>query len=216
MEKVKIIAQERLPGKSQTKRLKRQGYIPAIIYGKNVNIPLALDKDAFKVLNKIKFSETAIINLEIKNGENKRSFMALIKGIQRDIITNNIIHLDFMQFSLEDKIRVHIPIIFKGEPAGVKEGGILEKMLREVEIEGVVSKIPQSIEVDVSSLGIAESLHIEDLKIPPDLKIITNPKDTVATVVVKKEEEVPAEEAEAAAEEPEVLKEKKEEKKESE
>jgi large subunit ribosomal protein L25 len=117
-----------------------------------------------------------------------------------------------LKVSLKKKITVHIPLILKGEAQGKEEGAVLEQILREVEVEGFPLNIPENIEVDISGLEIGHSLHVENIPSPEGVEIVTEPTATVATLVVKKEEEPEEEElAEEAPSEPEVIKEKKEE-----
>jgi large subunit ribosomal protein L25 len=215
MEKVKIEVKFRESiGKQGAKKVRGKGNIPAIVYGKEVNIPIEIPHDSFKVLKSINFSESVIIQMQINNDKREETHAVIIKDIQYHPLTEEVIHIDFMKVSLEEKIRVHVPLVFKGEPKGVKMGGICEQILRELEVEGLPLDIPDKIEVDISNLDIGDSLHARDVKVSEKLKIITHPEETIATVVAKEEKEEVTEEA-AGPEEPEVIKEKKEEKEES-
>jgi large subunit ribosomal protein L25 len=200
-------------GKEAAKKLREKGFIPAVVYSSDTNITVSIPQMSLKALRSIHFSESAIIDMEIGDGKKSKTMPVLIKDIQFHPLSESIWHIDFLKVSLKEKIKVHIPIMLKGEAKGVKEGeGVLEQILRELEVEGLPLDIPEKIEVDISEFEIGDSLHAEELSLPPNLKLITNPKATIATVVAKQEEEeveAPVAEEEAPTE-PEVIKEKKE------
>jgi large subunit ribosomal protein L25 len=156
--------------------------------------------------------EGVIINLKIKGDLKARSRPCLIKEIQYDPVHDNIIHVDFNEISLTKEIKVNIPVTTKGEPAGVKlEGGSLEHILWEVEIECLPTDIPKGIEIDISNLKLKDSVHVKDLPVPPKVKILNDPSAIVLTVAEPMKEEIVAPPAEGEApQEPEVIKEKKE------
>jgi large subunit ribosomal protein L25 len=215
MERVKIeVFLREKTGKETAKKIRREKSIPAIVYGKDVNIPIKVPHQSLKILKSIHFSESAIIDMEIVNNDKKESYSVIIKDLQYHPLTEEIIHMDFMKVSLEEKIRVHVPVVLKGEPKGVKLGGTLEQILREIEVEGLPLDIPEKLELDVSNLEIGDSLHVRDIKVSDKLKVITPQEETIATVLAKEEEVVEEAPAEEAPQEPEVIKEKKEEKEE--
>lgn len=212
MERIKIKVDKREEvGKQIAKKLRQKGYVPAIVYSEDTNIALSIPPVSLKLLRSIHFSESTIIDMEIADGGTHKVMPVLIKDIQFHPLTEAISHIDFLKVSLKEKIKVHLPVILKGEAKGVKEeGGIVEQVLRELEVEGLPLDIPEKIEVDISELEIGKSLHVEDLSVPGNLKVITDKETPVVTVVVKKEEEMEAVTEEAPPEEPEVIKEKKE------
>ncbi|MFH1519060.1 MAG: 50S ribosomal protein L25 [Candidatus Omnitrophota bacterium] len=212
MERVEIKVDKRDKiGKEGVKKLRKQGFVPAVVYSEDTNIVLTIPFAGLKTLQAIHFSESTVIDMEIAGQKNK-SLPVLIKAVQYHPLTEEIIHIDFLKVSLKEKIKVHIPIVLKGEPKGVKEeGGVLEQILRELEIEGLPLNIPEKAEIDVSELVIGHSLHVSDLTVPGDITIVTDMQTLIVTALAKQEEpeeEVPVE-TEAAAE-PEVIKEKKE------
>ncbi len=215
MERIKIQASSReKTGKEIAKRIRREGLIPAVVYSSEANISLSLPITSLKALRSIHFSESAVIDMEITDAKGAASMPVIIKDVQFHPLTEEVIHIDFFKVSLTKKIKVPVPLLFKGEAKGVKEEeGNLEQILREIEIEGLPLDIPENIEVDVSDLAVGQSIHAKDLKIAENLKIITEPGATLVTVTAKKEEEVEevaAAEEGAAPAEPEVIKEKKE------
>lgn len=213
MDRIKIKVEKReKTGKESVKKLRNQGYVPAIVYSEDTNIALAISFSDLKTLRSIHFSESAVIDMEIGGGKKAESIPVLIKDIQYHPLTEDVIHIDFLKVSLKEKIRVHVPLVLKGEAKQVKEeSGTIEQILRELEVEGLPLDIPEKIEVDVSGLTIGHSLHVSDLVIPVNISIVSESAATVVTALAKEEEaeeEAPAEEGASA--EPEVIKEKKE------
>ncbi|MCK5492270.1 MAG: 50S ribosomal protein L25, partial [Candidatus Omnitrophica bacterium] len=134
-----------------------------------------------------------------------------VKKLQFHPLTEKIIHIDFFKVSLKDKTRVNVHIVLKGTAKGLKEGGVLEQLLREVQLEGLPLDIPEKIELDITNLDQGHSYHVEDLIVPKTLKILTDSKTAIVAVVAIKEEvseEIVGLEEENT--EPQVLKEKKE------
>jgi len=200
-------------GKGAVKKLKKEGYIPAVMYSKDVNLVLSIPITELKQMRSIGFSESTVIDMEIEGKKKPELIPTLIKKLQFHPLTEEVIHIDFLKVSLEEKIKVHVPVVLRGESKGVKEGaGVLEQILRELEIEGLPLDIPEKIEVDISELDVGHSLHVANLNVADNLRIVTDPSMTIITVVAMKEEEeaevVPEEEA--VLDEPEVIKEKKE------
>jgi large subunit ribosomal protein L25 len=203
-------------GSRQVKVLRKSGFIPAVFYSGKKSQALKIDRFSLvKFLHEHK-DENVIINLKIaEDAKKSKDNTVMIKDIQYDPVTEEIVHLDFNKISLTESISVRVSVEAKGEPAGVKEdGGVLEHILWELEIECLPKDIPKSIEVDVSNLRIGDAVHIKDIKLPGAVKVKHEPEAIVLSVAPPAKEEVaPAEEvleAEAAAE-PEVIREKKEE-----
>ncbi|MCX8094715.1 MAG: 50S ribosomal protein L25 [Caldisericia bacterium] len=196
--------------KSELKKLRTNSLVPGIIYGEglNENLPISIfKKDLIKLL-KLKREEDFLVEIEVN--EDKSKYVALIKDEQYHPVTDDIIHIDFHSVSLEKEIVAKIPIHFVGEPKGVKEGGVLYKALHELEIEAKPLDLPSFIEVYISELEIGDSIHIEDLKIPPNVKILHEPFETVVSVTtveeeveVAKPEEVEAPETQISTQTPE-------------
>jgi large subunit ribosomal protein L25 len=213
MERLQLTVKKRQEnGKQAAKKLRDEGFTPAVIYGKDFNSAISISSDGFKLLRDIHFSESTVIDLTIDGSKESDSIPVLVKDVQYHPLTDQVIHIDLLKVSLKKKITVHIPLVLKGEAQGKEEGAVLEQILREVEVEGFPLNIPENIEVDISGLEIGHSLHVENIPSPEGMEIVTEPTATIATLVVKKEEESEEEElAEEAPGEPEVIKEKKEE-----
>ena len=198
-------------GKSFVRKLRVAGRIPAIYYGRGEQ-PISLTVNAKEVETLIHGSAGAnvIVDLLVA-GAATADRKALIREIQRDPVQGNILHLDLQHISLTEKITVEVPIELIGIPVGVKDGGgILEHVLREVEVECLPTDIPAHLEADVTMLNIGDSLHVSDLK-AERVTILTEADRPIATVVPPTilEEAAPA--AEEAAAEPELVSGKKEE-----
>ncbi len=200
-------------GKNAARRLRREGLIPAIVYGgKGDNIAVAVDPKALHKVLRSEAGRNAILKLDIvgSGGTN-----AILKSWQVDPIKENFLHADFYRIAMDVAIRVNVNVAIKGEARGVKvDGGILELVLREIEVECLPGDIPERIEVDVTDLGINDALRISDLPVTGKVKVLESSDQVVVHVVSVKEEvvapapgAVPVAEGEVAAPaEPEVLK----------
>lgn len=206
MEKLNIKAKLRTKvGKSYCRKIRREGRIPAIIYKDCDSIPLEIEtKDIIHLLH-LAHLENPIVELEILDNKEKKT--AILKDIQYDTLRGMPIHLDFQEIALEEMVRVKVPIELKGEAIGVKrDGGILEHLLREIEVECKAKDIPQKIEVKISSLEIGDAIHAQDLEIPDGIRLLEAPEQVIVHILAPKvEEEIVIEEEK----EPEVIREKK-------
>lgn len=217
MEKVILnaVIREEL-GKQASKRLRRLDSIPAVVYKKGKEVlPVKVNsRELFQVLH-TSAGENVIITLKIKDETKEpksvKNKTVIIKEIQYQPIKGDILHLDFNEISLTEKITVNVPIGVKGEPKGVKvDGGVLDHPVKELQIECLPTEIPQRIEVHVEELKIGDSIRVKDLVVPAEVKVLTDPELTVLSVapphVEKPAEEVAVEEK---ITEPEVIREKK-------
>ncbi len=207
MSEVKLKATKREgTGKQVAKKLRRNGLIPAIYYfhGQD-SIPIAIDAKGFQTMLS---EEVTIVDLEFDNGD---VLPSVIREIQWDPVTTKPLHVDFLGVKLDEAVTVEVPLHLVGTPNGVKnQGGVLQFLVRAVEIECLPRDIPEHIEVDVSGLNVHDSITVGDLE-TPNFQIITDPETVIASVVPPRIE-VEAEEAEVEEEqEPEVVSKKKEE-----
>ena len=204
-----IVALEATPrtdtGKGVARKLRAGGRVPGVYYGRgedSIALTVAL-KDLHSVLDSADGSNVTV-DLKLQGGGAK-DMKALIREIQRDPVAGVILHLDLQHISLTERITVEVPIVLIGVPTGVKDGGgILEHLLREVEVECLPTDIPAKLEIDVSNLAIGDSLHVSDLKVER-AEILTEADRAIAAVVPPTilEEVAPTEEGAAA--EPEVI-----------
>jgi len=200
-------------GKNKVKGLRGKGFIPAVIYaeGKKSQAIKVSHRQLWQLIHQHRL-ESMVINLKIQDDKKQKGRSCLIKEIQYDPVKGDIIHVDFNEISLTKVIKVNVPVVAKAEPIGVKqEGGSLEHILWEIEVECLPTDIPKGIEVDVSQLKIGDAIHIKDITFPPNIKVLNAPEAIVFSVTAPIKEEVvaPAVEGEEK-QEPEVIKEKKE------
>ncbi|NBK22966.1 MAG: 50S ribosomal protein L25 [Spirochaetia bacterium] len=182
-------------GSAGSRRLLRAKRIPAVIYGKNNPVHLSLDAREFT--NKMRhFSETALLKVSV----GKKNYECLLKDYQEDLMKGEIKHVDFFEVTRGHALRTLVSIVLKGNPVGTKEGGVLEQIIHEVEIECLPKDLPESLEANVSALKINQALHLRDIVVPANVKVLDDLSKTVASVKgVKAEVVAPvAEEAEAA------------------
>jgi large subunit ribosomal protein L25 len=201
-------------GKNAARRIRREGLIPAVVYGgKGDTVAVAVDPKALQKVLRSEAGRNAILKLEIGG----KATNAILKSWQVDPIREHFLHADFYRIAMDVVIRVTVPVATKGEARGVKvDAGILELVLREIEVECLPGDIPERIEIDVSDLGINDALRVSDLPVLAKVKVLS-PQDQVVVHVVSVKEEVveapaaaaPVVEGEAAAApaaEPEVIK----------
>ncbi|MGO9410823.1 MAG: 50S ribosomal protein L25 [Spirochaetia bacterium] len=191
-------------GKSVAGRLRREGKIPAVIYGHTSPTPIAIDAREFRNAFK-RITGNTIVELHMPGGVHE----VLVKDYQRDNLSGQILHVDFYEFERGKALRTRVPIRLTGNPVGVKEGGILESQLRELDLECLPKDLPEEIVLDISELGLDKALHVRDLMLPPGVKVLLASDQVVCLVAHRKAEEevapaavegeVPAE-GEAAAE----------------
>ena len=206
MERYEVEVQVRKEtGKGAARRLRREGKIPGVVYGKEKEAQ-SLIVDPLDVRDKI--NSNAIFDLKISDPEadEKEEEIAMLKDFQKDVIKNNIIHVDFQQISMDDKITIDVPIELIGESFGVKEGGVLQLLMREVSIEVLPADIPEKLELDISELDVGDSLQVGDLEPGEDIDILDSPEEVIVTIVTPSEE-IEEEEIEEEEEfiEPEVI-----------
>ncbi|MGH7681050.1 MAG: 50S ribosomal protein L25 [Candidatus Eiseniibacteriota bacterium] len=203
-------------GKGVARKLRQDGRIPAVYYGRGEE-PMSLVVGLRELEEVIERAEGSNVIVDLKvEGDAASDRKALIREIQRDPVAGSILHLDLQHISLTERIVVEVPVVLIGTPIGVKDGGgILEHLLREVEVECLPTDIPSKLEVEVSGLIIGDSLHVGDIK-ADRVVIKTEAGRAIAAVVPPTilEEVKPADEAAPA--EPELVKEKKDEESEAE
>jgi large subunit ribosomal protein L25 len=187
-------------GKGFARRLRMKGLVPAVCYGPfDKPLHVAVDPNALKKAIATPHKLNTVIKLETEGSATKT---VLLKSFERDPVDGQVLHADFLEVRMDQDVDVGVPVVLTGRPAGAAEGGILQQVLRNIRVRCKPAQIPEKVEVDVSGLGIAESLHVSDIKGQAGIKFITNAKETVAVVAIpeKLEEAVkPAATAEGAA-----------------
>jgi large subunit ribosomal protein L25 len=188
-------------GKGAARALRREGRVPAVIYGHGRD-PQSLSvntRDLERLLERHAAAST-VFELDLDG----RTSRTLIREIQRHPFKRSILHVDFMELVAGERVSVKVPLVYVGTPDGVRTGGgMLDQVLHEVSVEADPASIPGAIEVDVTSLGIAQALHVSDLRLPEGVTALDDAGLTVCTVQPPRvEEEAPAAETTA---EPEVI-----------
>jgi len=193
-------------GKSVARKLRGAGRVPAVYYGRGEQpLPLSVQARELEGILHAAAGSNVIVDLKVE-GDAESERKAILREIQRHPVRGSILHVDLQHISLTEKITVEVEVTLVGTPVGVKDGGgILEHLLREVELECLPTDIPSHVVVDVSHLNIGDSVHVSDIKVE-NAEVLTEADRTVATVVPPTvlEEPKPAEE-EAAAAEPELV-----------
>lgn len=168
----------RTSGSRESRRIRRTGKVPAIVYGKGTDpIPVAVDSHDLHLALHTEAGSNALINLEI---EGDKTLLTMARVIERHPFRNEYRHIDFVTISLSDTIHVEVSLEFTGTPVGVRDGGVFSPRRTAVMIETLATAIPQSIELDVSEVGIGESLRVEDL---PEIEGVTYLEEPDAVVM---------------------------------
>jgi len=198
-------------GKEKAKKLRAKGLIPAIFYGPRTEaIPLVIDPKELAKTLQTEAGENVLIELDIRKGDQSDRKVVMMKDIQIDPLQRTTLHTDFYEVAMDEMVMVEVPIHLVGKPEGTKMGGILEQIRRVIQIQCLPGDIPKSIDIDVISLKIGDSIHIQDIQVEK-AKIISDTNFTIATVVPPVAEEKVVEEVVAEAAEAAEVKEKEEE-----
>jgi large subunit ribosomal protein L25 len=195
-------------GKEVAKKLRAQGKVPAVVYGGHRD-PVAIEVDRKAVSELIQKSDhgiRSIFLLKMAGTEQQRH--AMIKEVTIDPISRKMIHIDFVRVVMDEKVRVTVPVHVVGTSIGVKEGGLLDFQVRDLHAECLPNQIPDSVDVDVTSLGVHEYIRVKDLKLPEGVRVLDDPERVVVGVTVARAEvvETPVVEAGVTPAEPEVIK----------
>ncbi|GAB4379760.1 MAG: 50S ribosomal protein L25 [Calditrichia bacterium] len=203
-------------GKSAAKKYRAQGLIPAEFYSSHEeNMHLLLDKKDFEMMLS---KAHGLLDLEIEGA--KKKFLSVVKDLQYHPVRGDVLHVDFLGVKRGEKLTIHVPIVLQGTAAGVKAGGILEHIIREVEVECLPKDLPEQLEIDITNLEIGDSIRVKDLKFE-NIRILDDPEETILLIeharLTKEVEEMEAAEMEEEEEkEPEVITSRKEEEEEEE
>jgi large subunit ribosomal protein L25 len=190
-------------GKGSSRTLRREGRVPAILYGSDIeNVSLSVSiYEVEHLFKKVSYSQ-ALLNLVVENGQSFEK-MAMIKEIQTDPVSRQYLHIDFYEVKMDQKITATVPVVLKGTAKGIINGGIVQNIRRELEVVCFPADIPKNIEIDISDLDIGDAIHVEDIKLVGDVEIPYDVNFAIVTVVSSKmiEEKVAVEGEEAEGEE---------------
>ncbi len=199
-------------GKGKVRRLRRAGNLPAVMYGHgDPSVLLTLSAHDFDLLLDDIKGHSPIVDIELSEQQVTK---CVIKTMQRNPVTGALLHVDFQKVHPHEKITMNVPVIIKGSAEGVKQGGMLDHVMRVVPVRATIDRIPEHFDVDVTHLKIGQSIHVKDLG-HPELEFGVSPDSPVVTVLSPRKLTVAptaaaaAAAAEAGPAEPEVIKEKK-------
>jgi len=178
-------------GKGPARQLRFKGLIPAVCYSKHDKpVHIAVDPLLLKKAIATPRKFNTVITLVIEGGQNRT---VLFKDYEKDPLNGAVLHADFLDVRMDHDVTVPVPVVLTGKPIGAAEGGILQQVARTILVECLPGNIPEKIEVDVSGLGIAESLHVSDVKPPAGVKFRVDGTATIAVVAIPEKEEVKVE-----------------------
>jgi len=182
-----------LSGKGPARQLRFKGLIPAVCYSKHDKpVHIAIDPLLLKKAIATPRKFNTVIELVIEGGNNRT---VLFKDYEKDPLNGAVLHADFLDVRMDHDVTVPVPVVLIGKPAGAADGGILQQVARTILVECLPGIIPEKIEVDVSALGIAESLHVSDVKPPAGVKFRVDGTATIAVVAIPEKEEAKVETA---------------------
>ena len=197
-ERFKIAVKERTKlGSAESRRLRRQGLIPGILYGKSKPVAIAIGERDLRAALTTSAGSHAVLDVAVDGGS---EHSAILKEFQRDKVRGTITHVDLQEVRLDQTIHAAVVITLHGEPVGVKEGGVLSQVTNEVHVEALPLEVPQHLDADVSELRIGDAVRIGELRFPEGVTLLDDPETVVATVTVPTRVEEPEVEAEEGEE----------------
>ncbi|MBX7096720.1 MAG: 50S ribosomal protein L25/general stress protein Ctc, partial [Myxococcaceae bacterium] len=184
-------------GKGFARRVRSEGLVPAVVYGKHLEKPLniAVDADAVREAIATPKKLNTLITLDV--GGKKHT--VLLKDYQQDPLSRELLHADFIDVKENEQVKVKLPVVLVGKAVGVADGGILSQQRREIEVWSLPGAIPEKLEVDVTPLKITQAMHINDVKLPAGITVKTHVNYTIAVVSIPEAEVVATPVAAAAA-----------------
>lgn len=193
-----LMAEPRTIHGKKVKRLRREGQVPGVVYGPVMKETVSVtvnDRDFGKFF--MSYGHSTIFTLKWDGG----SQPVLIREVQRDPVRQDILHVDFFAPNMNVALRQMIPVVLQNQSDEIEEGGVLQHVLNEIEVEALPANLPSEIAVDIASLkAVGDSVHVSDIIPPADVEFLTDPETTVASIIVMAVEEEPEEETEEGEE----------------
>ncbi|MDA9754085.1 50S ribosomal protein L25 [bacterium] len=169
-------------GKQANKKYRKDGFVPAVIYGKNKeNLNILIDPIKLKKLLKNEAGENTIIEMKLDKSDLKKN--VLLKDAHLDTLTSAPLHLDFYEITDGVDVKVSSPLLFEGKPEGVKNGGVIQTLSNEIKIKCLPTNIPNVIEINISDLNIGDTLRVKDIKPMDGIEILSNPESTIISIL---------------------------------
>ena len=177
-------------GKGSARKLRSRKSIPAVLYGHGID-SLMLSIENSEITRVLKTGgDATLIKVQIDNNGKTEEKQVMIRDVQKHPVNSNILHVDLFAVNVKEKIHAHVHIRLIGEAPGVKLGGNLRQIIREVEVRALPTEIPQFFEVDISTLEIGDSIHVSDLVIPENVKVLADENSTIVNVAAPALEKV--------------------------
>jgi large subunit ribosomal protein L25 len=167
-------------GKGVARKIRATGHVPGVVYGRGAD-PLLISVDARELFHTL--HTDAGMNVLVELGVDGDRVLAMPREVQRDHLRGQFKHVDFIRIARDEKITVDVPVHITGESHGVKEGGVIEHHLWNVQLEAFPQDVPTAIEADITALGLNEGFKVGQLPLPPDVTLLTDPEETVVSVV---------------------------------
>ena len=188
-ERVKLLVSERTKlGSSESRRLRRQGLIPGILYGRERPVAITVGARDLRAALSTKAGTHAVLDVAVDGGS---EHSAILKEFQRDKLRGSITHVDLQEVRLDQPIHAAVAITLVGEALGVKEGGVLSQVTTELHVEALPLEVPQHVDADVSELHIGGAVRVADLSVPTGVTVLDDPETVVATVTMPTREVEP-------------------------
>ena len=169
-------------GKQANKKYRKDGFVPAVIYGKNKeNLNILIDPIKLKKLLKNEAGENTLIEMKLDKSDLKKN--VLLKDAHLDTLTSDPLHLDFYEITDGVDVKVSSPLLFEGKPEGVKNGGVIQTLSNEIKIKCLPTNIPNVIEINISDLNIGDTLRVKDIKPMDGIEILSNPESTIISIL---------------------------------
>jgi len=200
-ERVKLMVQNRaILGSAESRRLRRQGLIPGVLYGRETPISISIPERSLRAALTTSGGLNAVLDVVVEGGA---AHSSVLKEYQQHPVKGHITHVDLQEVRLDQPIHATVPLHLHGEPAGALDGGVLSQVTNELNVEALPMEVPEHLEADVSALQIGESLRLSSLEVPEGVKLLDDLEETVLATVsapIREEEAEPEEGAAAEGE----------------
>jgi large subunit ribosomal protein L25 len=197
-ERVKLVVQNRaVLGSAESRRLRRQGLIPAVLYGRESPVPITIGERDLRAALTTRGGLNAVLDVVVDSGKTHPS---VLKEYQQDPVRGVITHVDLQEVRLDQPIHATVPVTLIGEPAGAVEGGVLSQVTTEVTVEALPLEVPQHLELDVSGMHVNDAIRLDALVAPEGVTLLDDPETVIASVTLPARVEEPEAEAAEGAE----------------
>tara|TARA_B100000686_G_C16761438_1_gene958944 strand:- start:601 stop:1293 length:693 start_codon:yes stop_codon:yes gene_type:complete len=180
-------------GKSYAKRLRKDGLVPAVVYGVDEPVSIQFDPEVLSSLLNTSAGSNVVFKLKVV-GEKKKERSVIVKDLNYNVMNGSYVHVDLLEIRMDQKITVSVPLVLEGDAVGIKMGGVLSQVLRELEVECLPVDIPEQILLDITDVDIGGVLHVREVAVPENVSLLNELDDPVLSISVPAEEEEEVEE----------------------